>query len=103
MGKRSARSAGRPSLPHLLPTASCSTGIRDAARGARRGLYCGMGTCFDWLVTINGKANQRACLAAVAAGQQIRSRMPEGSAEDPLAPIWPPPEHYEPLQQKVEL
>jgi glycine/D-amino acid oxidase-like deaminating enzyme len=76
---------------------------RHTRRGERRGLYCGMGSCFDCLVTINGKANQRACLAVVAAGQQIRSRMPEGSAADPLAPLWPPPKHNEPLQQKVEL
>ncbi len=72
-------------------------------RGGRRGLYCGMGACFDCLVTIDGKANQRACLVAVAAGQRIRSRPPEGSPADPLAPLCPPPEHGEPREQSVEL
>lgn len=76
---------------------------RHTRRGERRGLYCGMGACFDCLVTINGKANQRACLTAVAAGQQIRSRMPEGSDADPLVPLWPPPQHDEPLQRTVDL
>jgi glycine/D-amino acid oxidase-like deaminating enzyme len=76
---------------------------RHTRRGERRGLYCGMGTCFDCLVTIDGRANQRACLVTVAAGQQIRSRMPEGSVGDPLAPLGPPPRHGEPERRDVEL
>lgn len=30
--------------------------------GAPRGLFCGIGACFDCLVTIDGAPNQRACL-----------------------------------------
>lgn len=30
--------------------------------GAPRGLFCGIGVCFDCLVTIDGTPNQRACL-----------------------------------------
>jgi predicted molibdopterin-dependent oxidoreductase YjgC len=30
--------------------------------GAPRGLFCGIGVCFDCLVTIDGIPNQRACL-----------------------------------------
>jgi glycine/D-amino acid oxidase-like deaminating enzyme len=75
---------------------------RHTRRGERRGLYCSTGTCYDCLVTIDGKANQRACRVPVAAGQQIRSRMPDGSGTDPLAPLCPTPEH-EPVQQTVEL
>ncbi len=51
---------------------------RHTPRGARRGLYCGMGACFECLVTVNGKANQRACMTAVADGLTIRSHMPAG-------------------------
>jgi len=76
---------------------------RHTRRGERRGLYCSTGTCFDCLVTIDGRANQRACRVSVADGQQIRSRMPEGSATDPLAPLGPPPTQNEPAQQSVEL
>jgi glycine/D-amino acid oxidase-like deaminating enzyme len=76
---------------------------RQTRRGERRGLYCGMGACFECLVTIDGKANQRACLTAVAAGQQIRSRMPEGTAADPLAPLWPPPQENEPREVSLDL
>jgi glycine/D-amino acid oxidase-like deaminating enzyme len=84
-------------------TANGIVHYRHTRRGGRRGLYCGMGACFDCLVTIDGRASQRACLTAVAAGQQIRSRMPEGSAADPLAPLWPPPLHTEPAQRAVDL
>jgi glycine/D-amino acid oxidase-like deaminating enzyme len=76
---------------------------RHAQRGERRGLYCGMGACFECLVTIDDKANQRACLTPVAAGQQIRSRTPEGTAADPLAPLWPPPQENEPRQKSLDL
>jgi len=30
-------------------------------KGDPRGLYCGMGICFECLVTVNGRANVRAC------------------------------------------
>ena len=89
-----------------IAAALCAHGIvqyRHTQRGGRRGIYCGMGTCFDCLVTIDGKANQRACLAAVAPGQRIRSRMPEGSLADPLLPLAPPPLHEEPLEQSMDV
>jgi len=30
-----------------------------------RGFFCGMGVCYDCLVTINGAPNQRACMTQV--------------------------------------
>ena len=36
-----------------------------------RGFFCGMGVCFDCLVTIDGLANVRACLEPVRAGMRI--------------------------------
>ena len=30
-----------------------------------RGIFCGMGICYDCLVMINGKPNQRACMQRV--------------------------------------
>jgi D-hydroxyproline dehydrogenase subunit gamma len=35
---------------------------------APRGFFCGMGICFDCLVTVDGMANVRSCLAEVRAG-----------------------------------
>lgn len=61
--------------------------FRHARDGSRRGLYCGMGACFDCLVTVNGKANQRACLTKVIAGQTITSQPPSGTGDDPLQPL----------------
>jgi sarcosine oxidase subunit alpha len=37
-----------------------------------RGLFCGMGVCYDCLVTINGMPNQRACMTLVQDRMEIR-------------------------------
>ncbi|OUL99976.1 FAD-dependent oxidoreductase [Variovorax sp. JS1663] len=63
--------------------------MRHTRSGERRGLYCGMGACFDCLVTVDGRASQRACLTKVAEGQQVRSAMPAGTPSDPLHPLAP--------------
>ena len=34
-------------------------------RGEGRGPLCGMGVCYECLVSINGRANQRACMTEV--------------------------------------
>src|SRR3979411_1796031 len=47
--------------------------VRQARSGAPRGPFCGMGVCFDCLVTVDGHPNQRACLTKVEAGMEIRS------------------------------
>jgi predicted molibdopterin-dependent oxidoreductase YjgC len=41
--------------------------------GRPRGLFCGIGVCFDCLLTIDGLPNQRACLTPVAPGMQVES------------------------------
>ena len=42
---------------------------RTTRRGARpRGLFCGIGVCFDCLLTIDGRPAQRACLVPVRDG-----------------------------------
>lgn len=75
-----------------LAAALAASGIRELRHtrgGDRRGLYCGMGACFDCLVTVDGRASQRACLTKVAEGQQVRSAMPAGMVDDPLRPLAP--------------
>ena len=44
---------------------------RVSRSGDHRGLFCGIGLCFDCLVTVDGKANQRACVTTVAPGMQV--------------------------------
>lgn len=36
-----------------------------------RGMFCGMGVCYECLVTINGVPNQRACMCLVEPGMEI--------------------------------
>lgn len=42
--------------------------------GAPRGVFCGIGICFDCLVVVNGRPNQRACLAEVSDGDEVSSQ-----------------------------
>jgi predicted molibdopterin-dependent oxidoreductase YjgC len=40
-------------------------------QGRPRGLYCGIGACFDCLVTVNGRPSQRACLTPAAPDDRV--------------------------------
>lgn len=40
---------------------------------APRGLFCGMGICFDCLVTVNGEPNVRACMTTVEEGMTVET------------------------------
>jgi D-hydroxyproline dehydrogenase subunit gamma len=52
--------------------------FRTSVRGEPRGPVCGMGTCFECRVTIDGRPHQRACLVACEAGMAIAtSRGPD--------------------------
>jgi len=41
--------------------------------GRPRGLFCGIGVCFDCLITIDGQPSQRACLVPVTQGMRLES------------------------------
>jgi len=45
----------------------------SAKEKATRGLYCGMGVCFECLVTVNDVLNVRACMTAVEAGMKVET------------------------------
>ncbi|MCX7686134.1 MAG: FAD-dependent oxidoreductase [Acetobacteraceae bacterium] len=47
--------------------------FRGTASGAPRGLWCGMGACFDCVVTIDGRAGQRACMVKAHEGMAVQS------------------------------
>ena len=43
--------------------------FRHTAKGAKpRGIFCGIGVCYDCLVTINGVPGVRACVTPVSPG-----------------------------------
>lgn len=50
--------------------------FRRTATGAPRGLFCGMGACFDCLVTVDGRIGQRACMTKVTDGMVVTGAMP---------------------------
>ena len=41
-------------------------------KGRPRGLFCGIGICYDCLLTIDGAPDQRACLVPAADGMELR-------------------------------
>lgn len=45
--------------------------IRRTDDGEARGLFCGMGVCYECLLTIDGQPHQRACMTRVEDGMQI--------------------------------
>ena len=44
---------------------------RTTVNGAPRGVFCGMGVCYDCLVVIDGVPNTRACMTSVEADMRI--------------------------------
>ena len=48
------------------------------ATGAPRGIFCGMGVCFDCLVTVDSLADQRACMTPARRGMRVQTRSTEG-------------------------
>src|SRR4051794_30829411 len=53
-------------------TASGVLALRRTASGGTRGLWCGMGACWDCLVTVDG-VPVRACMEKVRAGARVES------------------------------
>ncbi len=51
--------AGRRTLRHTVPG------------GEPRGVFCGIGVCFDCLVTVDGAQTVRACVTPVRDGMQV--------------------------------
>ncbi|WP_376097473.1 (2Fe-2S)-binding protein [Roseomonas sp. CCTCC AB2023176] len=57
--------------------------FRHTASGAPRGLHCGMGACWDCLVTVDGRMGQRACMTKAKPGMLVTGAVPDRPA--PLA------------------
>ncbi|MDX3232993.1 (2Fe-2S)-binding protein [Streptomyces sp. ME19-01-6] len=49
--------------------------------GRPRGLFCGIGVCYDCLITVDGRPDQRACLVPAADGMRLESGL-AGRAAD---------------------
>jgi 2Fe-2S iron-sulfur cluster binding domain len=47
--------------------------------GRPRGLFCGIGVCFDCLISVNGRPNERACMRPAEAGDVVTTQEGTGS------------------------
>ena len=59
---------------------------RTTVQGAPRGVFCGIGVCFDCIVTVNGLRDVRACLRRARDGDVVAAqhdRLPAGSQPQP--------------------
>ncbi len=61
-----------------VAAALTSAGIRSwrttRVLGRPRGLFCGIGVCFDCLVVVDSRPNERACLVLAKPGMSVRSQ-----------------------------
>ena len=71
---------------------------RRTATGAPRGLHCGMGACFDCVVTVDGRIGQRACMTKVTDGMTVA-----GEPALPLAPLGREPDCAEAEDQVCDV
>ena len=53
---------------------------RTTVGGAPRGLFCGIGVCFDCLVVVDGIPNTRACMTWVRDGMKVQHQEGLGPA-----------------------
>ena len=49
-------------------------------RSSPRGLFCGIGTCFECLVDVNRESAVRACMRSLADGDDVRTSRSVGAA-----------------------
>ncbi|MFC8517058.1 (2Fe-2S)-binding protein [Streptomyces sp. NPDC057257] len=63
-----------------LWTAGVTSWRTTRGEGRPRGVFCGIGVCFDCLVAVNDRSGQRACLVPVTPGDVIRTQ--EGTGRD---------------------
>jgi predicted molibdopterin-dependent oxidoreductase YjgC len=68
--------AGRPgqTIAGVLLTSGRSVWRRTSRGSAPRGLFCGIGVCFDCLVTVNGDRDVRACQRRASDGDVVETQ-----------------------------
>jgi len=61
---------------HAALTAAGIRNLRPSKTGEPRGVFCGMGICYECLVTINNIPDQRACMTLVNDKMKIITEVP---------------------------
>jgi predicted molibdopterin-dependent oxidoreductase YjgC len=63
--------------------------LRTSVRfGEPRGLMCGMGTCYECLVVVDGQPNVRACVTPARDGMRVATQHGPFAGVNPV-PDWP--------------
>jgi hypothetical protein len=62
----------------VLWAAGIASWRRTRVEERPRGVFCGIGVCFDCLVTVNEVPNQRACLLPAKPGDAITTQRGDG-------------------------
>ncbi|WP_104108887.1 (2Fe-2S)-binding protein [Arthrobacter sp. N199823] len=72
----------------VLTEAGITSWRTTRKEGRPRGLFCGIGICFDCLVTADGVPNQRACLTPARDGMALETGRltPENAVAAGVAP-----------------
>ncbi len=72
---------GRPIAVYegeTIGAALLAAGVRTlrhtAKQDAPRGIFCGMGVCFDCVMTVNGVPNVRTCVTQVEPGMKVQTQ-----------------------------
>lgn len=61
------------SVAAVLLAEGCVALRRSVRLAEPRGLFCGMGVCFECVVTVNGRPNVRACMTPVEGGMRVET------------------------------
>lgn len=72
-GRQVRAPAGRSLAAVLMLDADQPAWRRTRFEGEPRGLFCGIGVCFDCLVSVDGGPPVRACLVPAAHGMQVQT------------------------------
>ncbi|HEY7486839.1 MAG TPA: (2Fe-2S)-binding protein [Streptosporangiaceae bacterium] len=70
---RPIRVAEGQTIGAALMAAGVRSWRRTRVAGRPRGLFCGIGVCYDCLVTVNDRSSVRACLVEARPGDAVRS------------------------------
>ncbi|MFJ6197442.1 (2Fe-2S)-binding protein [Micromonospora sp. NPDC092111] len=67
-------SDGERTIAAALLAAGVRTWRLSRVGGRPRGVFCGIGVCFDCLVRVNGVPSQRACLLVARQGDVVETQ-----------------------------
>ena len=86
-------------------TAAGIAALRRARDGGARGVFCGMGVCYECLVTVDGRPGQRACMTRVRDGMSVAAHRDDrpSVAADGMTPLVSPPADRVPEAERVLL